>query len=116
MAPGDPSKKTRKPSLGAEADDEATATTVDPNMRVRMMEEAEKHEKMKTDFPIPPGWNPRTMPPAEFAKREKDILKAQADGASALDLALSMYELESLEHFEWLKRRFEAVRGTMRRA
>ncbi len=125
MAPSDPRKppmppkaqvaKTRSakpaPTAGL-GDDDDEATVLDPGLHRRMKALVPVEEDpAKLPFPVPSGWGLNELSPEDFWRRVVDMEKARIAGADALDLALSAYELQSYEHFSFLRERFEQRHG-----
>ncbi|HEY3452870.1 MAG TPA: hypothetical protein VGK67_41390 [Myxococcales bacterium] len=60
------------------------------------------------EFPVPVGWGVSDLTNEEFWIKVFDIEDAQMKGAAAMKKALKKYDLDSDEHFRWIRERFMA--------
>ncbi|MGC4116715.1 MAG: hypothetical protein QM765_19565 [Myxococcales bacterium] len=60
------------------------------------------------EFPVPVGWGVSDLTNEEFWIKVFDIEDAQMKGAAAFNKALKKYDLDSEDHFRWIRERFMA--------
>jgi hypothetical protein len=118
-SPGTPAM-TEKPPRKADPN----ATLVDEELQARMAAESDEPQEEEDDddteegvalhqadgleFPVPVGWGVSDLTNEEFWTKVFDIEGAQMQGGATLKKALAKYDLDSEEHFGWIRERFMA--------
>jgi len=63
------------------------------------------------EFPVPVGWGVSDLTNEEFWVKVFDLEDAQMKGAATFKKALKKYDLDSEDHFRWIRERFIARHG-----